>query len=239
MVLCKKKKRVREQELGKKWIWTAIDTPTRLIVCFLIGDRTLEDARRFLKDLVSRTRQQPLFTSDELPHYADGLKELFHKLVAQEPTGQPGRPRSPEKIIDENLDYATVHKTREKGRIVKVETKVIFGSSARIEKRLEQFPGNKINTSYVERSNLNWRMWDAHLTRKSLMFAKSFRWLKAKFARGNQMPFNVLATNFLIGKRKNGPVNAESDLKIILCDRFGDYQKIHPACSPLQFDRNP
>jgi len=182
VVLCKKKKRVSEQELGKKWIWTAIDTPTRLIVCFLIGDRTLEDARRFLEDLVSRTKQQPLFTSDELPHYADGLKELFHKLIEQEPTGQPGRPRSPEKIIDENLDYATVHKTREKGRIVKVETKVIYGSSARIEKRLEQLPGNKINTSYVERSNLNWRMWDAHLTRKSLMFAKSFRWLKAKFA---------------------------------------------------------
>jgi len=41
---------------------------------------------------------------------------------------------------------------------------------------------NRDNTSYVERSNLNWRMWDAHYTRKSLMFAKSFRWLKAKFA---------------------------------------------------------
>ena len=39
-----------------------------------------------------------------------------------------------------------------------------------------------INTSYVERSNLNWRLWDAHLTRKTVMFAKSFRWLKAKFA---------------------------------------------------------
>jgi len=182
VVLCKKKKSVSEQEFGQKWIWTAIDTPTRLIVCFLIGDRTLEDARIFLKDLVSRTKDQPLFTSDELPHYADGLKELFHKLIEPEPTGQPGRPRKPKKIIDENLDYATVHKTREKGRIVKVETKVVFGSSARIEKRLEQLPGNTINTSYVERSNLNWRMWDAHLTRKSLMFAKSFRWLKAKFA---------------------------------------------------------
>jgi IS1 family transposase len=182
VVVCKKKKRVSEQELGKKWIWTAIDTPTRLIVCFLIGDRTLEDARRFLKDLVSRTKHQPLFTSDELPHYADGLKELFHKLMAPKPTGQPGRPRNPKKIIDENLDYATVHKTRDKGRIVKVETKVVFGSSARIEKKLEQLPGNTINTSYVERSNLNWRMWDAHLTRKSLMFAKSFRWLKAKFS---------------------------------------------------------
>ena len=182
MVFCKKKKRVSEQELGKKWIWTAIDTPTRLIVCFLIGDRTLEDARQFLKDLVSRTEGRPLFTSDELPHYADGLKELFHKLIPPKPTGQPGRPRKPEKVIDEDLDYATVHKTREKRRIVKVETKVVFGSSERIKKRLEELPGNTINTSYIERSNLNWRIWDAHLTRKSLMFAKSFRWLKAKFA---------------------------------------------------------
>jgi MFS superfamily sulfate permease-like transporter len=124
----------------------------------------------------------PLFTSDELPHYADGLKELFHKLKPPKPTGLPGRPRNPEKLVDEDLDYATVHKTREKGRVVKVEKNIIFGSAERIEKRLEELPSNTINTSYVERSNLNWRMWDAHLTRKSLMFAKSIRWLKAKFA---------------------------------------------------------
>jgi len=186
MVLCKKKKNITEQELekefGKKWIWTAIDTPTRLIVCFLIGDRTLEDARKFLKDLVSRTEDLPLFTSDELPHYANGLKELFHKIVPSEPTGRPGRPQNSKQIIDEKLDYATVHKTRERGHIVKVETKVVFGSRERIEKKLKELPGNMINTSYVERSNLNWRLWDAHLTRKTVMFAKSFRWLKAKFA---------------------------------------------------------
>ena len=72
--------------------------------------------------------------------------------------------------------------TVDKGRVVKVEKNVVFGSSERIEKRIEELPSNTINTSYVERSNLNWRMWDAHLTRKSLMFARSFRWLKAKFA---------------------------------------------------------
>lgn len=186
MVLCKKKKNLSEQELeqefGKKWIWTAIDTTTRLIVCFLIGDRILEDAHKFLKDLISRTEQIPLFTSDELPHYADGLKELFHQLKPSKPTGRRGRPRNPEKIIDENLDYATVHKTRKRGRVVKVETKVVFGSKKRIEKKLTELPSNTINTAYVERSNLNWRLWDAHLTRKSLLFAKSFRWLKAKFS---------------------------------------------------------
>ena len=148
----------------------------------MIGDRTLEDARCFLKDLVSRTGQLPLFTSDELPHYADGLEELFHELVYLEPTGLPGRPRNPIKEVDKNLDYATVHKTRVNGRVVKVETKIVFGSAERIQKRLEDLPSKTINTSFVERTNLNWRMWDAHLSRKSLMFAKSFRWLKAKFS---------------------------------------------------------
>ena len=153
-----------------------------MIVCFLIGERTLEDARKFLKDLVLRTEQLPLFTSDELPHYADGLRELFHKLIPPEPTGRPGRPRKPEKLVNEELDYATIHKTRENGRVVKVEKNIVFGSAERIEKRMKQLPSKTINTSYVERSNLNWRIWDAHLTRKSIMFAKSFRWLKAKFA---------------------------------------------------------
>ena len=110
------------------------------------------------------------------------MKELFHKLIPQPATGRPGRPRKPEKLVNEDLDYATVHKTREKGRIVKVETQIVFGSEERINKRLCELPSKTINTSYVERSNLNWRLWDAHLTRKSLMFAKSFCWLKAKFA---------------------------------------------------------
>ena len=109
----------------------------------------------FLKDLTLRTQQLPLFISDELPHYADGLKELFHKLVKPKPTGRRGRPRKPEKVVDESLDYATVHKTRENGRVVKVETRVVFGVAERIESRLEQLPSKTINTSYVERSNLN------------------------------------------------------------------------------------
>jgi len=184
--ICKKKKSVDQEEIerdiGRKWIWTALDTTSRLIICFLIGDRTLEDARSFLNELISKIDNVPLFVSDELPHYADSLKELFHKTIEPEPTGRPGRPRKPKKVVNDDLDYATVHKTRDKGRVVKVETNIVFGSEERIEKRIKELPSNTINTSYVERSNLNWRLWDAHLTRKSLTFAKSFRWLKAKFS---------------------------------------------------------
>ncbi len=132
----------------------------------------MEEAREFMKDLVSRAENKPLFVSDELPHYEDGLEELFHKVVQPEPTGNRGRPRDPQKVVDSDLDYATVHKTREKGRVVKGEKNIVYGTEERIEKKLEELPRNTINTSFVERSNLNWRLWDAHLTRKALAGTK-------------------------------------------------------------------
>ncbi len=123
-----------------------------------------------------------MFVSDELPHYVTMLAEFFHKQVPVMPTGKPGRPRNPERVVDADLDYATVHKTREGGRVVKVERRVVFGSEQSVHERLEGSPSHTINTAFVERSNLHWRLWDAHLVRKSLTFARSWRWLRAKFA---------------------------------------------------------
>ena len=136
-----------------------------------------------LHDLVKRTAgRKPLFVSDELPHYANILAELYHKMVPVGPTGKRGRPRNPQCVIDPDLDYATVHKTRKGGRITEVSRRVIFGTEESIERRLANSPSREVNTSYVERSNLDWRIWDAHLIRKSPTVARSIRWLKAKFA---------------------------------------------------------
>lgn len=142
----------------------------------------MDDARQMLKDLTSRCQCKPLFVSDELPHYGTVLSELFHELVPPEPTGKPGRPRKPEKVIDSDLDYATVHKTRQGASVIKVEQKVIYGNEQQIFTRLEESPSQTINTAYVERSNLDWRLWDAHLARKAPTVARSIDWLKAKFA---------------------------------------------------------
>jgi len=171
-----------EHEYGQTWIWTAIDAPTRLLITFWIGGRELNDARRMLKDLTARFEEKPLFVSDELPHYGTVLGELFHELVPQAPTGKPGRPKNPERVIDADLDYATVHKTRQGAKVVKVERKVGHGSDQSILDRLAKSPSHTINTAYIERSNLDWRLWDAHLTRKAPTVARSMRWLKAKFA---------------------------------------------------------
>jgi len=72
--------------------------------------------------------------------------------------------------------------TRQDGHIVKVERKIVHGTEQHVLERLEGSPSQTINTAYVERSNLEWRLWDAHLARKSPTAARSMCWLKAKFA---------------------------------------------------------
>ena len=111
-----------------------------------------------LRDLAARGRGKPLFVSDELPHYATVLAELFHALVPPAPTGKPGRPKNFERVIDADLDYATVHKTRERGRVVKVERRVVFGSEHSVYERLEDSPSHTINTAFVERSRSGFKI---------------------------------------------------------------------------------
>jgi len=147
----------------------------------LAGDRTEESGRKFITEMVQRLAgDKPLFTSDELKVYASLLLERYHVMIEVERTGNPGRPRGPEPVVHEDLDYATVHKTRENGRVVKVEKKIVFGNAERIAARLENSPSHSINTAYVERMNGTLRQMDAHLKRKSRTFAKSFEYLKAK-----------------------------------------------------------
>jgi hypothetical protein len=147
----------------------------------LVGDRTEESGREFIMEMTRRlSGDKPLFTSDELKVYASLLLERYHDMVEVERTGRPGRPRGPEPVVDEDLDYATVHKTRENGRVVKVEKKIVFGNAERIAARLDASPSHDINTAYVERMNGTLRQMDAHLKRKSRTFAKSLDYLKAK-----------------------------------------------------------
>jgi hypothetical protein len=96
------------------------------------------------------------------------------------PTGKRGRPSNPKLVVDPDLKYATVHKTRREGKVVKVERKIIFGTRESIARSLLNSDSNTINTSYIERTNLTMRLWDAHLTRKTMKFARSLAHFEAK-----------------------------------------------------------
>jgi len=186
MVFCTEKKALDEEELksqyGQTWIWASLDSDSRLIISYLVGDRTLESCRKFISQLSTRIDNIPMFTSDELVHYETVLGEVYSREIPVEDTGKRGRPKKPEREIDPQLDYAVVHKTREKGKVVKVERHIVYGDENRIDEKIAISPGKKINTSYIERVNGTLRQTDSHLRRKSQTFAKEKQHLEARLA---------------------------------------------------------
>jgi len=91
--------------------------------------------------------------------YKEALLKTYgrRKEISQEP-GKRGRPRKPKLSAPPELNYAQVVKKRRKGRVVSIDTAIIFGDKGEIEKLLESSPVNKsVNISFVERNNLTLR----------------------------------------------------------------------------------
>ncbi len=167
-------------EYGDTWIWVAFDPVNKLVLALLVGEREEEQAVSVLSQLKARLLAGclPLFTSDQLPHYLKALLQVFARWVQPERQGSRGRFPNPRPEVPAALQYATVTKQKERGRVVSVTTQVVFGSLAAITQRLQAaLPGTKINTSFVERMNLTLRHLVSRLRRKGLTFSKKREYL--------------------------------------------------------------
>src|SRR5262249_60110609 len=89
--------------------------------------------------------------------------------------GRRGRRPAPRKRPPKGLKYATVHKTREKNRVVRVEQRVVFGSRAAVLAALAlSLVSTAVNTVFVERENGTDRNRNARKGRKSYCFSKDW-----------------------------------------------------------------
>ena len=166
-----------DQQCGDHWDHVAFDPEHRLVVSVVPGKRTAENTQALVDDFKRRTggRLMQLITSDEYASYETALLEAYGETVVPERTGKPGRPRSPYKVAPEGLNYATVHKTREKGRVVKVECRVVFGLVAAVLAAVALSKvSKKVNTSYLERHNGTDRNRNARKARKTYCFSKDW-----------------------------------------------------------------
>jgi len=162
---------------GDCWDHVAFDPEHRLVLGVIVGKRS---GTRILK-LMQQVRVQlqgrvpKLVTSDEYASYATVLDLIWNQPERPRPSGQ-GRKRPPKKRRKQKkLNYATVCKRREKGRVVAVETKVVFGTEKSVARALEQSTvSTAINTSFLERHNGTDRHRNSRKVRRTYRFSKDW-----------------------------------------------------------------
>jgi IS1 family transposase len=68
----------KEGEYGDIWMWTAIDADPKLIISYLVGQRTTPNAFQLLCDVAARvTNECPQVSSDGLAWYAAAMEEAM------------------------------------------------------------------------------------------------------------------------------------------------------------------
>ena len=97
---------------GDTWVWIAFAPISKLVPAWVAGKRTRQESKMLIQRLQSSTDGHiPFFTSDELPHYADALLEVYGQTVVPPRTGKPGRPRNSYKVPpDDLLDFCSAPK---------------------------------------------------------------------------------------------------------------------------------
>ena len=166
-----------DEKSGDCWDHTAIDPESRLIVSLVVGKRTSEATHKLIQDFHKRTggRVMRLMTSDEYSAYPDAILSAYGRLVEPPRTGKPGRPRNAYREIPPNLLYATVHKERENNRVVRVSTRLVFGTLVALAAALLLSKvSKKVNTCFMERHNGTDRNRCSRKARKTYEFSKDW-----------------------------------------------------------------
>jgi hypothetical protein len=142
------------------------------------GARDVECVEEVVSEARRRTggRVLRLMTSDAYSAYEAAILAAYGQDRATTPGGRESRRMVPEKVPPPGLNYATVEKRRERGRVVEILTRVVFGTMAAILAALGRSGVSRwINTAFLERQNATDRHRNARKVRKTYTFSKDWR----------------------------------------------------------------
>jgi IS1 family transposase len=149
---------IEHLERSPRWVWVAIDPESKLLLASDVGNRTLVMAQRLVHHVAQVLAPDctPLFLTDGFRAYMTALLTHYGHWVQPELRHAQGPAPRPRWMPLPQLLYAQVVKTVRRRRWVDVSHRVVFGTLAAVEQVLAPC-GWKINTSFVERLNLDIR----------------------------------------------------------------------------------
>jgi hypothetical protein len=169
-----------DRERGSYWDHVLLDVESRLIVSLVIGRRTAETLQQAFIDFHQRTdgALPALITTDEYAAYFSVIVSTYGVRKEDLEMTQAEKERydwnaMPPVYFPVEIAYATVHKEREQGRVVRVEQRIICGTAKQVAEALAAgTTAASINTSYIERWNGTQRNFNARKARKTYCFSK-------------------------------------------------------------------
>jgi hypothetical protein len=139
------------------------------------GARNSERVEAVVADFQRRTesRVMDLMTSDDYPVSETAIRQAYGQELTVTPTGRPSRRLVPAKVPPPGLNDAPVEKRREKGRVVEVLTRVVFGTLAAVLAALARSKVSQwVKVSFLERQNATDRHHNARKVCQTYPFSK-------------------------------------------------------------------
>ena len=136
----------------------------------IIGPRTLETALQLTTSVAVYSKgKNPLILIDDHLPYPQAILQVFGDIKHCRRKNGRGRFKYPRLKPPADLQVGVVKKLRDdKGHLLKVSSKALFGKKKEIEKRIQKLGiGQKINTSHMERLNGTIRGQQARLIRRT------------------------------------------------------------------------